>query len=188
MSLLSLSLIFVLCISALLIFFGVLISVYDRFEYISAYEKADLEERKKFDIRGLADHVGNGLITLGILMIIALLFVYLRHLTWAMVFASLSVFIGLIIIIGAPKFMNPEIKHPFLYRLLSKEMYESLKRKTEAWLMVCNTCGEKSDYWNHGGIRHGVGEPTQLQYCEKCKKFRMHKVRKKSEAEKSEVK
>ncbi len=74
-----------------------------------------------------------------------------------------------------------DARHHFLYRLLPTRIFRALEKGTRQWLQECRHCGYKQDYWEAGNVRYkAYGEPTQLQWCEK---FRLHKVRKKTNFE-----
>ncbi len=177
-------------ISIVLAVLGVLINRHKRYNLIPGYNRADETVKKQYDIQGLAEHIGNGLITLAVLLLISLVFRFLGLNTWFSVFIGIFIFIALVIIIGSPKFMpSPsDAKHPFLYRLLPAKLYKSIKEGTKQWLQVCKRCGHKQDFWDAGGVRSGgFGEPLKLQFCEKCQKLRMHKIRKKTKSESNEL-
>ncbi len=179
-----------------LIFFvlGILIHKYKWYGLIAGYNHSPGHIKKQYDIEGLAKHVGQGLMTLAVLLIIS---TALFHFEWYRSFnASMCVFVFIAIIIplGAPKYMpeqqrlvkegSADAKHPFLRRILSTSAYKSLEKKTRFWIQVCGKCGHKQDFWEAGGVRgNGVGEPTKLQYCEHCTKLHMHKIRKKTTQE-----
>ena len=169
---------------------GLLISRYKFYHLIPVYNRDSEQIKKEYDIKGLADHMGHGLITLSVLLMISTVLYYFKFFGWC--FASMSLFVLVVVIIplGAPKFMpeqqkllksgSADAKHPFLRRVLSTAAYRSLEQKTRKWIQVCLKCGHKQDFWEAGGVRGGgVGEPVKLQYCEACEKNRFHKIRKK---------
>jgi len=179
-----------------LVFFilGLLISRYKCYGLIAGYNRAPKHIKKEYDIEGLADHVGNGLITLSVLLIISAVLFYFELQGWFYTSMSLFVLIAAIIPLGAPKFMPEEqrlikagsadAKHPVLRRMLSTASYKSLEQQTRKWIQVCGKCGHKKDFWEAGGVRGGgVGEPGKLQYCESCAKLSMHRIRKKTAQE-----
>ncbi len=177
-------------ISIVLAVLGVLINRHKRYDLIPGYSRADEAVKKQYDIKGLAEHIGNGLVTLGVLLLISLVFRFFGLNTWFLVFIGIFIFIALVIIIGAPKFMpaTSDAKHPVLFKLLPAKFYNSIKKGTKQWLQVCKTCGHKQDFWDAGGVRGGgFGEPLKLQFCEKCQKQRMHKIRKKTVSESNEL-
>ncbi len=179
-----------------LIFFvlGILIYKYKWYGLIAGYNLSPDHIKKQYDIEGLAKHVGQGLMTLAVLLIIS---TALFHFEWYRSFnvsMCVFVFIAIIIPLGTPKFMpeqqrlikegSADAKHPLLRRILSTGAYKSLEKKTRLWIQVCSKCGHKQDYWEAGGVRGGgVGEPIKLQYCERCTKPHMHKIRKKTAQE-----
>jgi len=185
------SLIFGLSLSFVFFALGLLIYVYKFYNLIAGYNRSSEEEKKQYDIEELAKHVGQGLITLSVLLTLSTIFFFLELYLWFNIFIGLFIFIAFIIPIGALKFMpeqqrlikegSADAKHPFFRRVLPEKVYRSLERKTRLWLQVCSKCGHRTDFWEAGGVRGGgIGEPSTLQYCEKCKKFHMHKIRKKT--------
>ena len=178
---------------------GILINHYKCYKLIAGYHRATEEVKNQYDIQGLAEHIGNGLVTLGVLLIFSVVALYFGFNSWFKLFIGLFVFIALVIIIGTRKFMparrnlmrsSPaDAKHPFLYWLLPAASYRTLEIGTRQWLQVCNKCGHKQDFWEAGGVRQGgFGEPAKLQLCENCQKLRMHKIRRKTESESIELK
>ena len=78
-------------------------------------------------------------------------------------------------------------QHPFLKFILPTKAFAAVKAGTKEWLAEC-PCGHKRDLWDSGGVRYkAVGEPRQFGYCSSCGKSTMHKIRKKTEAEKREI-
>lgn len=74
-------------------------------------------------------------------------------------------------------------EHGFLKWLLPARAFEAVKAGTKQWLAEC-TCGNRRDVWDSGGVRYmAAGEPRRLAYCPECGKRTMHKIRKKTEAE-----
>ncbi len=177
-------------LSLVFFIFGFLIHKFKCYGLIAGYNRASNELKKEYDIEGLAQHVGQGLMTLAVLLIIAMVLIYFEWHIGFIVIMCVFLLIAAIIPIGAPKFMpeqqrliksgSPDSKHPVLRRMLSKELYKKLEQNTRKWIQVCRKCGHKQDFWEAGGVRGGgVGEPIKLMYCKNCKKLRMHKIRKK---------
>jgi hypothetical protein len=78
-------------------------------------------------------------------------------------------------------------EHPFLKSVLPVKAFAAVRAGTKEWLAEC-PCGHKQDVWNSGGVRYkALGEPRQLGYCPSCGNCTMHKIRKKTEAEKREI-
>lgn len=169
---------------------GTLIHRYQYYNLIPSYNFASAATKKQYDIEGLAAHIGNGLVTLGILLLCCVALFYFQFDILLAIFIGLLISIALIILIGTRKFMPARMnlmkrspidaKHYFLYWLLSEKAYKSIEMKTRKWIQVCQTCDHKQDFWEAGGVRGGgCGEPLKLQWCENCQKARMHKIRKK---------
>jgi len=180
-----------LLLSSIFIILGILVDRYKFYNLIAGYNSAPETIKKQYDIKGLANHVGNGLITLGVLLIISTILFYSGLFAWFKVIIFVFFFIVFIMLIGSLKFMparqnlaahSPaDAKHPFLHWILPTKIYKAIEKGTRQWLQVCNQCGHKQDFWEAGGVRHkGYGEPTKLQMCENCKKLRWHKIRKKT--------
>ncbi len=178
-------------LSFIFLILGILIHKYKWYGLIAGYNHSPDHIKKQYDIESLAKHVGQGLITLAVLLIISTVLFYFEWYRSFNVTMFVFVFIAIIIPLGALKFMpeqqrlikegSADAKHPLLRRILSTSVYRSLETKTRLWVQVCGECGHKQDYWEAGGVRGGgVGEPTKLQYCERCTKLHMHKIRKKT--------
>lgn len=189
-----LALIFGTSLSLIFFVLGILIYKYKWYHLIAGYNTSPDDIKSQYDIKGLAKHVGQGLMTIAVLLIISTILFYFKLYTWFYISIGIFIFISLIIPIGAPKFMpeqqrllkegSADAKHPFLRKVLSKSAYQSLEKKTRLWIQVCNRCGHKQDFWEAGGVRgKAFGEPSTLQYCERCRKLHMHKIRKKSHQE-----
>jgi len=187
-----------LLMSFLFILFGILIVHFQHYNLIAGYNRAPESVKSQYDIDGLAAHIGNGLITLGVLLIISLVFLHFDMNIWFASFLGLFTFIVVIILIGARKFMparqafavnSPvDAKHPFLHWLLPVGAYKAVEQGTRQWLQECKHCGHKQDYWEAGGERFkAAGEPVVTQWCDKCQRLRLHKVRKKIPQEISEL-
>ncbi len=179
-----------LLLSTIFIILGILIVRYKYYNLIAGYNQAPEHKKKQYDIEGLAKHIGNGLITLGVLLIISTVFLYSGFLTLFKVTFFIFLFIVFIMLLGSIKFMpyrqnlakksSSDARHHFLHRLLPTRIFRALEKGTRQWLQECRHCGYKQDYWEAGNVRYkAYGEPTQLQWCESCKKFRLHKVLKK---------
>ncbi len=173
---------------------GVLVVRYRCYGLIAGYNRAPDSVKQQYDIEGLADHVGNGLISLGVLLAISSLLVFFRLWIWSAVFFVLFLFIVMIILIGSRKFMparrqlaalSPtDAKHPFLHWLLSEQAFRAVESGTRQWLQECQSCGHKQDFWEAGGVRQGgIGEPRKLQLCGKCQTLRWQKIRRKTAQE-----
>jgi hypothetical protein len=75
-------------------------------------------------------------------------------------------------------------EHRFLRFILPAKAFAAVRAGTKQWLAEC-PCGHKRDFWDSGGVRYkAAGEPRQLRRCPACGKSTMHKIRKKTEAEK----
>ncbi len=183
-----------LLLSTIFIIFGILIVRYKYYNLIAGYNQAPKHIKKQYDIEGLAKHIGNGLITLGLLLIISTLLLYSDLLTLFKVTFFIFLFIVFIMLLGSIKFMpyrqniakksSSDERHHFLHRLLPTRIFRALEKGTRQWLQECRHCGYKQDYWEAGNVRYkAYGEPTKLGWCENCKKFRLHKIRKKSNFE-----
>ena len=185
-------------LSFIFIILGILIDRYKYYNLIAGYNLEPQHIKKQYDIEGLAKHIGNGLITLGVLLIISALFLYFSFLKLLTATIFLFLFIVLIILLGSRKFMpytqnlmkeSPsDARHHFVHWLLPEKIFRALEKGTRKWLQECRHCGYKQDYWEAGNIRYNaIGEPTQLQWCENCKKLRLHKVRKKTLLETEQI-
>ena len=85
----------------------------------------------------------------------------------------------------AQNFMPAE--HRFLRFILPAKAFAAVRAGTKEWLAECS-CGHKRDVWNSGGVRFmAAGEPRRLGYCPACGKLTMHKIRKKTDAERREI-
>jgi len=180
-----------LFLSAIFIIVGILIVRYKYYNLIAGYNLSPDHLKKQYDILGLSKHIGNGLITLGVLLILSTIFLYFSLITLFTVTFSIFLFIVFIILLGSIKFMpyrqnlakkSPsDARHHIMHRLLPTRIFRALEKGTRQWLQECRHCGYKQDYWEAGNVRYkAIGEPTELQFCENCKKFRLHKIRKKT--------
>jgi hypothetical protein len=166
-------------LASVFIVVGLMVERFKRYNLIAGYNRATPSEQAAYDIDGLAKHVGTGLETLGVLMVIAALFGYFGLDGWLSATMAVFVLIAFIIPIGARKFMPK--RHSILSRLLPEKSYEALERKTRLWLIQCNECGHKRDFWEAGGLRGGgVGEPRKWNHCPNCNAGHWHKVRRKT--------
>lgn len=78
-------------------------------------------------------------------------------------------------------------EHKFLSCLLPRRAFDALRMGTKAWLEEC-PCGNKRDLWDAGGLRYKAsGEPRRLVLCQVCGKRTLHKIRRKTEAERREL-
>lgn len=78
-------------------------------------------------------------------------------------------------------------EHRFLRAVLPARAFEAVRAGTKEWLAEC-PCGHKRDIWDSGGIRYkAAGEPLRLGRCPMCGRSTMHRIRKKTEAEKLEI-
>jgi len=78
-------------------------------------------------------------------------------------------------------------EHRFLKLILPAKAFAAVRAGTKQWLAEC-PCGQKQDVWDSGGIRYkAAGEPGRLGYCPACGKSTIHKIRRKTEAEKREI-
>ena len=184
--------------SAVFAVFGLLVNRYKFYNLIAGYNQEPEAVKQQYDIKGLAAHVGNGLVTLGVLLFLSTVFLYFGLETWFSVSIGLFIFVAFLIPIGSRKFMPArrklsrtapgDAKHPFLHWLLPKRLYRSIEKATRQWLQVCKTCGHKQDFWEAGGVRGGgYGEPVKLQFCERCQQLRWHKIRRKTASEAREL-
>ncbi len=173
---------------------GLLIYRYKCYGLIIGYKHAPEHIKQQYDIEGLAKHVGQGLMTLAVLLIIGTVLLYFGLYGWFIAIMCVFILIAVIIPLGTSKFMpeqqqlitacSADAKHPILRRILPAGVYRSLEQSTRRWVQVCSKCGHKQDFWEAGGVRKGgIGEPRALQYCENCAKLHMHKIRKKTAQE-----
>ncbi len=78
-------------------------------------------------------------------------------------------------------------EHRFLKFILPARAFAAVRAGTKEWLAECS-CGGKSDIWDSGGVCYkAVGESKELKYCPACRRSTLHKIRKKTEAEKLEM-
>jgi len=171
---------------------GRLIKRHRRYELIAGYNTSPRHVQEQYDIEGLASHIGDGLVTLSVLLFIGLAFLYFDLHRWFYGFMGLFLFVVLIMVIGTSKFMperqelqkrSPsDAKHYHLYRMLPRNIYRALEKGTRQWAQVCHSCSHVQDYWEAGGVRYkAAGKKSQLGFCEKCGKMRMQKLRRKKD-------
>jgi len=160
-----------LLLSTIFIILGILIVQYKYYNLIAGYNQAPEHKKKQYDIEGLAKHIGNGLITLGVLLIISTLLLYSALLTLFKVTFFIFLFIVFIMLLSSIKFMpyrqnldkkSPsDARHHFLHRLLSTKIIRAFEKGTRQWLQECRHCGYQQDYWEAGNVRYkAYGEPT----------------------------
>jgi len=78
-------------------------------------------------------------------------------------------------------------EHRLLKFILPARAFAAVRTGTKLWLIECS-CGQKRDYWDAGGVRYkAAGQPKTLARCSACGKLGMHRVRKKTEAERREM-
>jgi hypothetical protein len=78
-------------------------------------------------------------------------------------------------------------EHRFLKFILPAKAFAAVRTGSKKWLAEC-PCGHRRDVWDSGGVCYkAAGESRELGYCPACGKSTMHKIRKKTEAEKSEI-
>ena len=173
-----------------MVFVGAKLRCGRAYGWIAGYNTASPEEKAKYDVEGLAHHLGNGLMTMGVLLLLAGISAALSFLTWCFAFIGLFVFVAFLIVVGGRKFLPNAPKpgdHRLLRALLPDRAFRAVREGTRNWLIEC-PCGAKADFWEKGGVRYkAVGEPRQWTGCESCGKLTWQKVRRKTEAEKKEV-
>ncbi len=161
---------------------GVRIRYFASYGLLAGYNTAPPEEQARYDVTGLGNHVGNGLITIGTLLALATAAFGLGSSTWTSVFVGLMVGVAFLIVVGGQKFLpgaRGPGEHRWLRRLLPERAFRALETGTRQWLIEC-PCGRTQDFWDTGGVRYkAVGEPRQLYACSACGRGRWHKVRKK---------
>ena len=146
-----------LLLSTIFIILGILIYRYKYYNLIAGYNSAPEHIKKQYDIKGLAKHIANGLITLGVFLILGTILLYFSLLTLFKVTFFIFLFIVFIMLLGSVKFMpyrqnlakkSPsDAIHHFLHRMLPTKVYRALEKGTRQWLQECRHCGYKQDYW-----------------------------------------
>ena len=142
---------------------GIAVRWFRAYRLIAGYNTASAEEKKKYDIEGLADHLGNGLIVIGAFSLLATLSAYTDQVPLAIIFVTGIVFVAFIMVVGGQKFL-PKCQHPepgfeihaqhrFLKKILPAKAFAAIKRGTQNWMTVC-PCGEQQDFWEVGGVRY----------------------------------
>lgn len=166
---------------------GALLRYRERYDWVAGYNRASEEEKLEYDIEGLSHHLGNGLMTLGVLILGASLALALGRTGWSLGLMGVFVFVAFLIVVGGQKF-TPQARFPqpgesghtlhrFLRWLLPDRRYRALEASTRQWVYECS-CGNLEDYWEAGGVRYkAVGEPRQLRRCQACGRTSFQKVR-----------
>ncbi len=175
-----------LLMAALLIVPGIQLRWYERHHWIAGYNTASPEEKRAYDIEGLSHHLGNGLMTLGVVLIPATIAALLDSLGWCLAFLGVFVFVAMITVVGGRRFLPKKTRPPgtpefafqrFLQRLLPETAFRAIEEGTRQWILEC-PCGLERDFWDAGGVRYkAVGEPRMYAVCERCAKGRWHKIR-----------
>lgn len=66
-----------------------------------------------------------------------------------------------------------------ILRLMPKSWRTDAQRDSRLWLTTCNTCGNRSNIWDLGGMRwRAYGKPVTMLRCPVCDRSRMHKLAK----------
>ncbi len=163
------------------------------YRLVAGYNRASAEEKCKYDIEGLAEHLGNGLISLGVLCILMPAAWLLGWETLAWVLLGIFFLFTFITVGGGQKFL-PHRQHPapgtpssgsqrLFKRVLHANAFRALEEGTRQWVSECK-CGEIQDFWETGGVRYkAVGEPRMLMPCSSCGKLSMQKIRKRQPGE-----
>lgn len=175
------------CFFALgLIWPGVLMRSGRRNHWIAGYNTSSPAERRKYDIDGMAEHLGGGLIALGLTLLIATVTVGFGWTGWFLGSIGVFLFVAFLTVIGGFKF-TPRALHPppgesghlthlVLRKLTSETTYRKMEAGTRQWQYVCG-CGHTLDYWESGGVRwKAAGEPREMRKCELCGKTSMQRV------------
>ena len=167
---------------------GVPIRYFKCYGLISGYNSASAEEKKRYDIEGLAQHLGNGLITMSWLIFATAWALSRNQMGWAIGLMVVFLLVVLVMVIGGQKFLpytldetgqRRHLPHVFLEWLLPQKAYLAIKRGTQNWLVEC-PCGHRRDYWEAGGVRYkAIGERREWNPCPVCQKATWHKVRRK---------
>jgi hypothetical protein len=160
---------------------------------VAGYNRASTQEKLRYDIEGLASHLGNGLISLGVLCILMPGAWLLGWETAAKVLLGIFLLFAFITVVGGQKFL-PHRRHPapgtppgsfqrLLKRMLPERAFAAMEAGTRQWVAECK-CGALQDFWETGGIRYkAVGEPRSLMACPSCQKASMQKIRKRRPGE-----
>lgn len=176
--------------AAPLLVLGVRLRVDHAFELVAGYNRASEEERAKYDIEGLANHLGNGLLTLGCLLLGGAGSYVLGQEGLAWIALGLFVACAFLIVVGGQKFL-PAARHPApgrpvgslqrgLRRILPARAFDAIEAGTRQWWIECS-CGSRRDLWEAGGIRYkAVGEPRMWGRCPNCEKATWQRVHRKA--------
>jgi hypothetical protein len=72
--------------------------------------------------------------------------------------------------------------------ILPEKTFASVRDETKEWLIAC-PCGHARDLWDAGGVRYkATGEPRRYLACPKCDRARWHTIRRKTDAEREQLK
>lgn len=165
------------------------------YRLVAGYNRASAEEKRKYDIEGLADHLGNGLISLGVLCILMPGAWLLGWNTVALILLGIFLLFAFIIVVGGQRFL-PHRRHPepgipssgpqrLLKHVLPASAFAAMEAGTREWIAECK-CGAIRDFWETGGIRYkAVGEKRSLMPCSHCKRVSMQKIRRRLPSENS---
>ncbi len=171
-------------------YFGAKLRYGRAYGLVAGYNTASEEEKKEYDIEGLADHLGSGLMTMAVLLLAGTVTTVLGSMVWSLICIGLFVLVAFLVVVGGRKFLPNAAKlgeHRLLKAIVSERTFEKLRAGTKEWLLEC-PCGYKSDLWEEGGVRGGgLGEPRQWMRCRGCERARWLKVRRKTELEKKSV-
>ena len=168
---------------------GLLIYYKRDYRLIAGYNTASPEEKAKYDIEGLADHLGGGLNTIAVCILLASVALAAGWEKTGYTFIGLFIFLSAIVVIGGQKFC-PQPSGPrlsfaqrFIKFFVSAAVFASMERGTRQWQYVCS-CSGTEDYWDSGGIRwKAVGNRREWSPCPNCKKTTWRSVqRRKSES------
>ena len=78
-------------------------------------------------------------------------------------------------------------EHRVLKFILPAKAFAAVRAGTKLWLIECR-CGHRRDIWDAGGVRYkAAGDPRRLLRCPVCGKLTLHKIRKKTDAERQEI-
>jgi len=167
-------------------FLGVKLRYLEAYDLIAGYNRASAADKAKYDIEGLSQHLGNGLMTMAVLIVLASIAAALESLTWCLGLMGVFVFVALLIVIGGRKFLPDPPQpgdHRFLKAILPERAFNAIREGTRNWLIEC-PCGHMADLWNAGGVRYkATGEPRQLTACQGCGTATWQKVRRKTASE-----
>jgi hypothetical protein len=180
-------------LAILFLLLGVMLRYRQAYWLVAGYNTASPTEKAKYDIEGLSSHLGNGLMALSGILVLATIATLQENETLMWVFWGLFLVTVFLIVIGGQKYA-PINQHPppgrprhmkqrFAKKILPERAYRAIEEGTRQWLIEC-PCGHKQDFWDAGGIRYkAAGEPRQLYPCPACGKAKWHKIRKKGPGE-----